>query len=157
MLHTSLGYIIARSFPEYAVMLLVGCYFLNLKISIKTLLEKTLIVGIVVSLIRMLPISFGIHTIMAMGVILFVLVRLSKGSFNNCVVALCKIILCLVLSEGIYIKLLTQVFNIPESAFVYNYTLSGAIYTLPSLIIFALLAFLLETVLRKINVKKVIN
>ena len=120
-------------------------------------MEKTLIVGIVVSLIRMLPISFGIHTIMAMAVILFVLVRLSKGSFNNCVVALCKIILCLVLSEGIYIKLLTQVFNIPESAFVYNYTLSGAIYTLPSLIIFALLAFLLETVLRKINVKKVIN
>lgn len=99
----------------------------------------------------MLPISFGIHTIIGMGIILFVLVDLSKDSFINCIMTLCKIFLSLILSELIYIELLTKVFRIPEYVFIDNYTLKGAIYTLPSLIIFMLLAFTIEFVIQKIN------
>ena len=148
MLHTSLGYILARSFPEEIIVLFIGCYFLNLKVPVKTLLQKGLALGLVVSLIRMLPISFGIHTI---------LVELSKDSFINCIMAICKVILCLTLSEGIYIYLLTGLFNVPEKLLVYNYTITGAIYTLPSLGIFVLLAFLLEFCIRKIHGGKFIK
>lgn len=151
MLHTSLGYILARSFPECAMILIVSKYLLNLDISIKTLLKKTVVLGLAISLIRMLPISFGIHTIIGMGIILFVLVDLSKDSFINCIMTLCKIFLSLILSELIYIELLTKVFRIPEYVFIDNYTLKGAIYTLPSLIIFMLLAFTIEFVIQKIN------
>ena len=151
MLHSLLGYILARSFPEEIIVLFIGCYFLNLKVPVKTLLQKGLALGLVVSLIRMLPISFGIHTIIGMACILFVLVELSKDSFINCIMAICKVILCLTLSEGIYIYLLTGLFNVPEKLLVYNYTITGAIYTLPSLGIFVLLAFLLEFCIRKIR------
>ena len=151
MRHTSLGYILARSFPECAMILIVSKYLLNLDISIKTLLKKTVVLGLAISLIRMLPISFGIHTIIGMGIILFVLVDLSKDNFINCIMTLCKIFLSLILSELIYIELLTKVFRIPEYVFIDNYTLKGAIYTLPSLIIFMLLAFTLEFVIQKIN------
>ena len=151
MLHTSLGYILARSFPECAMILIVSKYLLNLDISIKTLLKKTVVLGLARSLIRMLPISFGIHTIIGMGIILFVLVDLSKDNFINCIMTLCKIFLSLILSELIYIELLTKVFRIPEYVFIDNYTLKGAIYTLPSLIIFMLLAFTIEYVIQKIN------
>lgn len=151
MLHTSLGYILARSFPECAMILIVSKYLLNLDISIKTLLKKTVVLGLAISLIRMLPISFGIHTIIGMGIILFVLVDLSKDNFINCIMTLCKIFLSLILSELIYIELLTKVFRIPEYVFIDNYTLKGAIYTLPSLIIFMLLAFTIEFVIQKIN------
>ena len=151
MLHTSLGYILARSFPECAMILIVSKYLLNLDISIKTLLKKTVVLGLAISLIRMLPISFGIHTIIGMGIILFVLVDLSKDNFINCIMTLCKIFLSLILSELIYIELVTKEFRIPEYVFIDNYTLKGANYTLPSLIIFMLLAFTIEFVIQKIN------
>lgn len=151
MLRTSLGYILVRTFPECAIVLLAGCYFLNLRISIKTLLKKTLILGIIQSCIRMLPISFGIHTIIGMALVLFVLVDMSKDTFINCIMALCKIFLCLILSEFIYINLLTKVFNIHENALINNYSIMGAFYTLPSLIILVLLAFVIEFIMKKLQ------
>ena len=48
MLHTSWGYILVRSFPECAILLMLGCNFLNLKISSKTILKKTLILGLMI-------------------------------------------------------------------------------------------------------------
>lgn len=151
MLSTSLEYILVRTFPECAIVLLAGCYFLNLRISIKTLLKKTLILGIIQSCIRMLPISFGIHTIIGMVIVLFVLVDMSKDTFINCIMALCKIFLCLILSEFIYINLLTKVFNIPENALINNYSIMGAFYTLPSLIILVILAFVIEFIMKKLQ------
>jgi len=149
MLRTPLEYILVRTFPECAIVLLAGCYFLKLRISIKTLLKKTLILGIIQSCIRMLPISFGIHTIIGMALVLFMLVDMSKDTFINCIMALCKIFLCLILSESIYIKLLVDVISVPKNSLVNNYTIMGAIYSLPSLAIFVALSILVEFILRK--------
>lgn len=157
MLHTSLGYILVRSFPECAVMLLVGCNFLNLKISKKILLKKTFILGLIISLVRMLPISFGIHTIIGMGIILFVLADLSKNSFIDCIIAICKLFLCLIFSEVIYIKLVTTMFLVPESVLVDNYSIISAIYTLPSLFILAILAFAIQFIVKIIRGEEVVN
>ncbi|UEL46252.1 MULTISPECIES: hypothetical protein [Terrisporobacter] len=149
MLRTPLEYILVRTFPECAIVLLVGCYFLNLRISIKTLLKKTLILGIIQSGIRMLPISFGIHTIIGMALVLFMLVDMSKDTFINCIMALCKIFICLILSESIYVKILVDFLSVPKSSLINNYTIMGAIYSLPSLIIFVVLSILVKFILRK--------
>lgn len=151
MLHTSPGYILVRTFPECAIVLIIGCYFLNLKVSRTTLLKKTLILGIIQSFIRMLPISFGIHTIIGMAFVLFMLVDMSKDTFINAIMALCKIFLCLILSESIYIKLLIDVLSVPYESFVNNYTVIGAIYSLPSLVIFAGLSILVGFVTKKLQ------
>lgn len=157
MLNTSLGYILVRCIPECAVLLLVGCRFLKLKISIKTLLSKTFILGIIISLIRMLPISFGIHTIIGMGIILFMLVDLSKDSFMNCIIALCKLFLCLIFSEFIYVKLVTTLFSVPESILMDNYSIMSAIYTLPSLVILIILSILIESIVNKFQGMDIVN
>lgn len=149
MLRTSLGYTLVRTFSECAIVLVVGCYFLNLKISKITLLKKTLMLGVIQTCIRMLPISFGIHTIIGMALVLFVLVDMSKNTFINCIMALCKIFLCLILSEVIYISLITNILSIPRGILVDNYSVMSAIYTLPSLIIFAILAFIMEFINRR--------
>lgn len=149
MLRTSLGYTLIRTFPECAIVFAVGCYFLNLSISKKDLLKNSLILGVIQSCIRMLPISFGIHTIIGMAIVLFMLVNMSKNTFINCIMALCQIFLCLILSESIYVSLLTNVLSIPESLFINNYTVMGAIYSLPSLIIFVILSVLLGFFTRK--------
>lgn len=151
MLRTSIGYILVRTFPECAIMLLVGCYFLKIKISMRTLLKKTLLLGVIQSCIRMLPISFGIHTIIGMALVLFVLVDLSKDTFINCIMSLCKLFLCLIISESLYISLLLNVISIPNKLILDNYTVMGAVYSLPSLILFAILAILLEFIIKKIG------
>lgn len=151
MLRTSLGYILVRTFTECAIVLIIGCYFLKLKMSTKTLIKKALILGIIQSFIRMLPISFGIHTIIGMGLVLFMLVDMSKDTFINCIMALCKIFLCLILSESIYIKLLTDVLSVQESLIVNNYTIMGAIYSLPSLALFVIFAILIETIKKRLQ------
>lgn len=151
MLRTSIGHILVRTFPECAIMLLVGCYFLKIKISMRTLLKKTLLLGVIQSCIRMLPISFGIHTIIGMALVLFVLVDLSKDTFINCIMSLCKLFLCLIISESLYISLLLNVISVPEKLILNNYTIMGAIYSLPSLILFAILAILLEFIIKKIG------
>ena len=157
LLRTSLGYTLVRTFPECAIVLVVGCYLLNLKISKITLLKKTLILGVIQSCIRMLPISFGIHTIIGMALVLFVLVDISKNTFINCIMALCKIFLCLILSEVIYISLITNILSISRSILVDNYSIMSAIYTLPSLIIFATLAFIIEFVNRRFQERNIVN
>lgn len=151
MLRTPLGYILVRTFPECAMALLVGCYFLNVQISKKDLLKNALILGVIQSFVRMLPINFGIHTIIGMCTVLFMLVNTSKDTFINCIMALCKVFLCLILSESIYVTLLTTVLSIPRTVFIDNYTTMGAIYSLPSLIIFAILSALLGFVTRKLQ------
>lgn len=149
MLRTSLGYILIRTFPECAIVLFIGCYFLNLKISMSTLLKKTLIVGVIQSCIRMLPISFGIHTIIGMALVLFVLANMSEQTFINSIMALCKIFLCLILSESIYIWLLIDVLSVPDALLIDNYTVTGAIYSLPSLILFVILSIILNLVTKR--------
>lgn len=157
MLNTSLGYILVRTFPECIMVLIVGCYFLNLKISLKTLLEKTLILGLVEAMIRMLPISFGIHTILGMIFVLFMLVNISKGNFIDCIIAVCKLMLCLIISESIYIKLFVDIFSMPRTLLINNYTVMGAIYSLPSLAIFVILSIFIELITKKFNGRSVVE
>ncbi|MEG0855150.1 MAG: hypothetical protein RSG52_01600 [Terrisporobacter sp.] len=157
MLHTSPGYILVRSFPECAVVLLVGCYLLKIKVPKNIIFKKTLILGLMVSLIRTLPINFGIHTILSMTCTLFMLANLTKDSFINCIIAICKIFISLILSEFVYIFLVTFVFKIPESNLVDNYTVSSAIFTLPSLLILVLISVLIQFVTDKVKEKFLIE
>lgn len=151
MLHTSWGYILVRSFPECAMVLLIGCYLLKSKISKKILLKKTLELGVIVSLIRGLPINFGIHTILSMTCTLFMLANISKDSFINCIIAICKIFISLILSEFVFIYIVTYLLKIPDTTIIDNYTISGAIYTLPSLLIMALIILGIEFCTNKIK------
>lgn len=151
MLHTSIGYIIARSFPECVVMLFTGCYFLKLNISKKTILKRAFILGIVVSIIRLLPINFGIHTILSMTCTLFTISKLSEDSFINCIMTTCKLFISLILSEFIYIYIANYIFKIPDRYIISNYTLKGALITLPSLLILVLIAISIQFVTDKLS------
>lgn len=149
MLRTSLGYVLVRTLPESALVFIAGCYFLNLSISKKDLLKSTLILGAIQSFVRMLPISFGIHTIIGMALVLFVLVDMSEDTFINCIMALCKTFLCLILSESIYVKIFVDVLSVPKTSLINNYTIMGAIYSLPSLVIFVALSILVKFIFKK--------
>ena len=144
MLESSLVYVIARTFPESIILVLSGMILLETSIDKNKILKEGILLGFIIGIIRLLPINFGVHTILSMialGVILF----------NNCdkdiikaMISTCLVWISLVLSEGIYILIATIVLNIDINRLVDNSSLLGAITTLPSLIVMFLIVILLK-------------
>ena len=69
----------------------------------------------------------------------------------NCIIAICKIFISMILSEFVFIYIVTYILKVPYTAIIDNYTISGAIYTLPSLLIMALIILGIEFCTNKIK------
>ena len=149
MLESSINYIIMRTFPESLILILSGMILLDLKINIKKLVKQSILLGICVVLIRILPINFGVHTVLSMialGIMLFKIY--SKDILKICI-SICEIFISIILSEGIYVFLMTFILNIPTEILMNNTSIKGALITLPSLAI----TFIIVLIFKKINTK----
>ncbi|CEH35489.1 hypothetical protein [Romboutsia lituseburensis] len=151
MLRLPLSYILIRTFPESLVIILVGMILLGIKIDIKNLIKKGIFLGVVITAIRMLPINFGVHTILAMIVLAFILYKSSSKQLVKSIIATCCIWISLALSEGIYILIATKILGVPFKHLT-NTQAYGAIITLPSLLILIGIAILIKLVMDKLNI-----
>lgn len=151
MLRLPLSYILIRTFPESLVIILVGMILLGIKIDIKNLIKKGIFLGVVITAIRMLPINFGVHTILAMIVVAFILYKSSGKQLVKSIIATCCIWISLALSEGIYILIATNILGVPFKHLT-NTQAYGAIITLPSLLILIGIAILIKLVMDKLNI-----
>ena len=109
---------------------------------------------IIVLFIRMLPISFGIHTILSLFVLGIILYKFKKQNVIHTIVAISKTFVCLAISEAIYMSLVTGIFKIPIEILTDNTNIRSAILTLPSLLVFMLLVILLKKIELKFQNKK---
>ncbi len=76
MIDSDIIYTILRTIPESIMIIFAGLILLGIKKDKLYILKKGILLGIIVSIIRKLPISFGIHTVLSMitvGVILFII------------------------------------------------------------------------------------
>ncbi|MPM97013.1 hypothetical protein SDC9_144184 [bioreactor metagenome] len=151
MLRLPLSYILIRTFPESLVLILVGMILLGIKIDIKNLIKKGIFLGVVITAIRMLPINFGVHTILAMIVLAFILYKSCGKQLVKSIIATCCIWISLALSEGIYILIATNILSVPFKHLT-NTQAYGAIITLPSLLILIGIAILIKLVMDKLNI-----
>ena len=136
MLESSLVYIIARTFPESIVAVLSGMILLGINIDKGKVLKYGIYLGFIISIIRLLPINFGVHSILSMIAVWMILF---KNSSND-------------ISEGIYILIATDILNIGVEKLMDNTSLNGAIITLPSLLIMFLIVILIKYI--KCNILK---
>lgn len=151
MLRLPLSYILIRTFPESLVIILVGMILLGIKIDIKNLIKKGIFLGVVITAIRMLPINFGVHTILAMIVLAFILYKSCGKQLVKSIIATCCIWISLALSEGIYILIATNILSVPFKHLT-NTQAYGAIITLPSLLILIGIAILIKLVMDKLEI-----
>ncbi len=144
MLESSLVYIVARTFPESLILVLSGVILLGLNIDKKKILKLGIILGIIIGSIRLLPISFGVHTILAMTSLWYMLFKYSDKDVIKPMISTGLVWISLVLSEGIYVLIATTFMGINIESLMDNSSLQGAILTLPSLIIMFLIVILLR-------------
>ncbi|MGL5347316.1 MAG: hypothetical protein ACRDA3_08190 [Peptostreptococcaceae bacterium] len=150
MLESSLVYIIARTFPESLIMVLSGMILLDIDIKISKVIKTGICFGCVVAIIRMLPINFGVHTVLSMisfGLILF---KISKKDVMKSMLTTCVVWIALALSESIYILIAMGIFNVPMDILTNTRSLEAALKTLPSLLIAFFIVMLFNTIRKKI-------
>ena len=114
MLESSLVYIFTRTFPESLILVLSGVILLGINIDKKKIFKYGIILGIIIGIIRLLPITFGVHSVLSMIVLCIILCKCANNDIVN-------------------VERLTD-----------NTTLQGAIITLPSLLIMFLIVLLLR-------------
>lgn len=156
MLNSSLAYIITRSIPEGIILMLAGYILLNLKIDIIKVFTTGLIFAITVSIVRMMPISYGIHTILGMMICGFMLSKISKLPLIQPLIATCGIFIALALSEGVYVMIVNGLLNIPTEILMER-TFETALLTMPSLLIFIIIILVMKSIINKLNIKSKVS
>lgn len=151
MLNSSLSYVIIRSFPESIFLILSGYILFNLNINLKNIIKNSLFYLVILTCIRMLPISFGIHTILSMFVIGMIFYKFENQQIISTIINVSKIYICLAISEGIYMVIADKILKIPTQILTNNTSINSAILSLPSLLIFILLIIGINLITKKIS------
>ena len=150
MLNSSLSYIIIRSLPECILLILSSYILMNIKLDKMDILKNSILYLIILTLIRLLPISFGIHTVLSMFVLGTILYRLRGQDIISTILTISKIFICLAMSEGIYMVMANDVMGIPLKLLTDNTKIVSAMLTLPSLLIFFILVLIIKMLTNKI-------
>ncbi len=149
MLHSSLAYVVLRVIPESIVLMLSSFILLDLKLDKLKVLKYGVFHGMIVTLIRTLPINFGVHSLLSMIALGLILFKLSGKNFMEVVIAPCNIWIALALSEGIYYFIASKIIYIDPEILTNYQTVSGAVSTLPSLAILVMIVMVIKSMKKR--------
>lgn len=140
-LHLSFLEFIVRGIPEAILFVFAVYIFSNIKFEIKKFIIASSILAISTFLVRMLPISYGIHTIL--NIITLVLIASVVIKINIIDSIRCGILTAILMfiCEGINMGLIQLIHGNQIEKIFSNPTLK-TVYGLPSLIIFTIIILL---------------
>jgi len=132
---------IARGIPE-AFALMLGMHALsNLRIEIKKYIISSLLFAVYVYFERMLPINYGVHTILDIFVMIIIICSINKADIILAIKASLISTIGLFIFEGLNILVLKLIFKDGFETIMLNITLK-TVYGLPSLICFTLITII---------------
>lgn len=148
MLKVSLLVTVLRGIPEiYLLFMLI--YILDHKpLNRKKLMLSTVIVCVITYFVRILPIHFGVHTILLIILSMFIGVYINKISALKSISGILVGAIILSLCEALDVWILQRFFNIiffdisPED-------IRRTIVTIPSLVLFFIAIFIIKKMLEK--------
>ncbi|MGL6105236.1 hypothetical protein [Romboutsia sp.] len=151
MLESSAAYVLVRTIPESIVLILAGMILSSKKINKKEIIIKGILFGVIVTFIRILPITFGVHTILSMLAFAVIIFENTDRETIKTMIIMCEVWIATVLSEGIYVVIATSLFKIPFDLLMNNKDLKGALLTLPSLLIIICIVIVIKKIEEKIK------
>ena len=130
-----------RAIPE-AFLLVFSTYALSKTfINKKKYLISSIFVAIIGSIIRILPINFGVHTIIFLIMFIAVAVSINKIDITKSIKASIMAIILQFICEGINVFIIQFVFGLDINVIFKNPSLK-TLYGIPSLILFACIVIL---------------
>ena len=101
MLKVTFLELLVRGIPEAFLMVLAAYCFANKKVNGKNYVVSSLIIALVVYLVRFLPISYGVHTILNVFVLIFLIFNINKIDLIASIRASILILMILFICEGL--------------------------------------------------------
>lgn len=148
MLKVSLVELFFRGFPE-TLLFLWAINLINMKkLTIKRWILLSSILTVVIYLIRMLPIQYGVNTLIAVVILIISEYLVNKLPLEKAIASSLIVITLLSICEFINFMLLRYLFNINTSKLM-NEPLPKILLGIPSLVFFAAFVFVFYTFNKK--------
>ncbi|MBE6056767.1 hypothetical protein ACFLKB_05320 [Clostridium sp. FAM 1755] len=142
MLKLSVVEFVARAVPEAFLLIFAIHTFSNTRINKKRYLLSSFLMIIMIFIIRSLPISYGIHTILSIMVLVLLSYIINKIDVITAVKSTIITIIFQFVCEGINIFIIQYVLK-DDMNYIFNNANLKTIYGIPSLIIFTCIVLLL--------------
>lgn len=137
-----------RLFPE-AFLFIYSIYRLtNTKPDYKMILKSSIIASCVIYVLRLLPIHFGVHTILAIMLYILLAVKINKIEIHKAIASTLVAMISLFISDFTIVLIYTKIFKL-SSDIIFGQTWVATALGLPSLFIFYLIILLISLVRKK--------
>lgn len=140
MLKLTLLEVFLRALPEGFLLIFAVYAFSKTVISVKKYIISSIIYVIAIYLIRLLPIQYGVHTILNIIVIIVLAVNINKIVIIKSIKASIMAMILEFICEGINVFIIQHIFK-RDIVYVLGIPLLKIIYGIPSLVIFATTVF----------------
>lgn len=147
MLKLSMLEFFARAIPEGFLFILASYIFSKSDFCLRRYLISSIILSVAAYIIRLLPIQFGVHTILIIIVFIVLTVNVNKIDMNEGVKQVLWIFILEFICEAINVYIIEFMFNNNDN-YIFSDSVLKVIYGIPSLFIFVM--FLLVYYLRSI-------
>lgn len=135
MLQQPLYSLFIRIIPEAFFVVLSICLLTNSKINYKNIATAAVIAGTCVYLTRLLPIHFGVHTVLGVVIYYLLAYKFNNIKMNKVLLGTMVSTILLFISDALLVAIYKNIFDLPVELLM-GKTLYSLVITLPSLIIF---------------------
>ena len=124
-----------RLIPETFLVMYAICLLTNSKVDLKKIFISGVIGGIVIYILRLLPIHFGVHTILAVMFYILLSIKLNKIEMYKAIAGSLVSEITLFISDFILVFVYTGILKFPSEV-LFGKTWIGTVAGIPSLILF---------------------
>lgn len=148
MLKVSILELFLRFIPEAALIILTGYIISRKKIELSYVFISSIILAVSIYLIRMLPIQFGIHTILGGIISVLLLISINKISIDKSVFSIFIVIILEGIFETLNLIFIRNILALNTDAILSD-PISKVIWFIPSLILVSLTIFIIMVFINK--------
>ncbi|WP_194190136.1 hypothetical protein [Clostridium chrysemydis] len=143
MLKLSFLEIILRTIPESLLFVLVPYIISTKKIEVRNYFKSVLILSISVAIIRMFPISYGIHTLLNLVILVILFNLINHIEIDIAIKSVIFTTILLLISEGANLLVLKIFFSVSQINNMFKEPLYRMIIGFPSIIFFGVALLIL--------------
>ena len=153
MLEQPISALFLRMIPE-SIVVIYACYIIiNKKLDNKKILFSGVLSGIIMYLVRMLPINFGVHTILGLLAYIGILSKWHKLELFKSIKVSLIVMIILFISDAVTVFVYINILNI-SGEILFNKNIIGTLLSMPTLIIFVLIIMVIKLIKNRIISKK---
>lgn len=140
--------LILQGIPEEIALVTLAFVIAKIPLEWKKIVPGGVVLAIAAYILRLLPITFGIHTIIILGLLFLFLVKFGKGAFDTSLIASLISVLVLIVTETVCLSLLMPFFGVTPEMLFTNVAVRILI-TLPQVFLLFIFAFIVTKIRNK--------